>query len=1086
MNVHSKNMIHLSAAELETIDQYCEKFEEQWRQDSSACISSALKECPVDLQPPLMVELLKLDIDYRNKSGHIPTPHEYISQYPDSIHAINEAFGFESDETPSPPLNDLKLVSNYEIDRFHARGGLGEIYVANDKQFDRSVAIKFPRNRTPNSSDQIRLQREAEITGRLKHPGIVPVHAAKDSGDGLPCYVMQFIEGQTLRDAAVEFHSNAVAAQAKNNKFNSWQFRRLLQRFASVCTTVAYAHDQGVIHRDIKPANIMLGKYGETFLLDWGIAKAIGQSLPAEKTSERHSKNSFSDTQMSDTDPSPGETRPGQPIGTPEYASPEQVMGHVEQHGPSSDIYSLGATLYFLLLAKRAVEVDELTNLATASALKKIVPPTAVDETVPDELNAICMTALSFDPSSRYQSANALHDDVERFLADERVSVAKANLTSQIGRWARKNPRWASGLMSGLAVGLLGVSIGAFLLNQKADELSGALTAQHQANADLKLAKDKVDDYANETLESLQTLSDRVVQRWFAKQESLTDSDKEFLNEIIKQYQDFADAQPDLQNARSVKVEGLYRISQIHMLLQNAPEASNCIREIKKLLDPLPNDANEKEMTIVATALFDDGRLDFEQGRVDIGLEKMNQSLLTFQTLCEKFPNEPGHFNLLSKAQSKLGAAYIDVKRTGDAIQLFSAAKATTATLVQLEPENMEFLSSRVAKLSNMGVALSQQNKFDEAIQEFQAVRKFNDEIEQRGLLFSDAYLASGKSTNLISLGQAYYRSKRFEEALNAYELATISCHQLIEAFPGLPNAHFHLARTHQGRSAILRMAKKYELAIEHSRLGANAANKAVQMAPTSNKLLVGRLNLQNQLAMTLSLNRSLDDAEAEYAIAADWAREHWESDRAERNLIRLANTTISLGDVQRAGGKTTEAAASFLSVIQWVSNADSQPTSDRASSVLSDASFKLAMLLVQQSKFEEAVEHIDRSIMFQAGENVLKRSMRAICMAKSDPETNLLTIKELCRSTKNANEYYFLANAAARTARFLSAVDSSDSARAIAVELLEAAYENGFFNSAENRQGVRNDSSFKAMENHEGYADFLKKLENANAAKPN
>jgi serine/threonine protein kinase len=158
--------------------------------------------------------------------------------------------------------------------RFHARGGLGEVLVAKDESLGREVALKVMQS--PPGSDPDRRRRfelEAAITSLLEHPGIVPVYGAGEDEAGRPCYTMRFIQGETLRDAVRPLHD--ARSPVSDTAARGLLFRGLLSRFITVCNTIAYAHSRGVIHRDLKPANIMLGKYGETLVVDWGLAKRI-------------------------------------------------------------------------------------------------------------------------------------------------------------------------------------------------------------------------------------------------------------------------------------------------------------------------------------------------------------------------------------------------------------------------------------------------------------------------------------------------------------------------------------------------------------------------------------------------------------------------------------------------------------------------------------------------------------------------------------------------------------------------------------------------------------------------------------------
>ncbi len=166
----------------------------------------------------------------------------------------------------------LSAVAVYRPQRHHARGGLGEVLTARQEELDRTVALKRIRPDKLHEAARQRFLREAAITGRLQHPGIVPIYGVGRDDDG-PFYTMPLIEGQTLQEAIDGFHKDESLVGDPGGR--GLRLRGLLQRFITVCNTVAYAHDQGVVHRDLKPSNIMLGAYGETLVLDWGLAKRL-------------------------------------------------------------------------------------------------------------------------------------------------------------------------------------------------------------------------------------------------------------------------------------------------------------------------------------------------------------------------------------------------------------------------------------------------------------------------------------------------------------------------------------------------------------------------------------------------------------------------------------------------------------------------------------------------------------------------------------------------------------------------------------------------------------------------------------------
>ena len=221
-----------------------------------------------------------------------------------------------------------------------------------------NCTAKWPSSRSSTSTPTTRSAAgdfvlEAEITGGLEHPGIVPVYGLGAYSDGRPYYAMRFIRGESLKEAIDRFHERtntklpsplarrtAVAGRGPRPRPPvELELRKLLRRFTDVCNAIEYAHSRGVLHRDIKPSNIIVGRHGETLVVDWGLAKATGKSDPS--AAER--------TLMPSPASGSSETLPGSALGTPAFMSPEQAEGHLDRLGPQSDVYSLGATLYCLL-----------------------------------------------------------------------------------------------------------------------------------------------------------------------------------------------------------------------------------------------------------------------------------------------------------------------------------------------------------------------------------------------------------------------------------------------------------------------------------------------------------------------------------------------------------------------------------------------------------------------------------------------------------------------------------------------------------------------------------------------------------------
>jgi serine/threonine-protein kinase len=289
----------------------------------------------------------------------------------------------------------------FRVLRPHAQGGLGAVFVALDTELHREVALKQILDH--HADDPISRQRfllEAEITGGLEHPGVVPVYGLGTYGDGRPYYAMRFIQGDSLKHAIDRFHAD-VGLRTDPVK-RSLELRKLLRRFTDVCNAIAYAHSRGVLHRDIKPGNVIVGKYGETLVVDWGLAKAVGRADPGAVPDER--------TLAPSSSSSLAETLPGSALGTPAYMSPEQAAGELDRLGPRSDDYSLGATLYCLLTGRPPFLGEDAGSILRQVQQGEFPAPRALDPALDRALEAVCLKAMATKPEDRYATPRARAD----------------------------------------------------------------------------------------------------------------------------------------------------------------------------------------------------------------------------------------------------------------------------------------------------------------------------------------------------------------------------------------------------------------------------------------------------------------------------------------------------------------------------------------------------------------------------------------------------------------------------------------------------------------------------------------------------
>lgn len=375
----------------------------------------------------------------------------------------------------------------FRILRPHAKGGLGAVYVAHDEELHREVALKEIQGRhADDPKSRSRFVLEAEITGGLEHPGIVPVYGLGQYADGRPFYAMRFIRGDSLKEAIERFHR--LDQTARDTGEQTVEFRKLLQRFIDVCNAIAYAHSRGVLHRDLKPGNIMLGKYGETLVVDWGLAKPVSQrdeNRSAEEPPLQPASASGS-----------AETLPGSALGTPQYMSPEQAAGRLDLLGPASDVYSLGATLYCLLTGRTPFPDSDVVAVLQKVQRGDFPPPRQVKRGVPPPLEAICLKAMSLKAEQRYESPRELANEVEHWLADEPVMAHREPIRARLGRWGRRHKTLLTASAVLLITAVIALTAGLVLLGRKQAEVvqerNSAQQARDQAEALTKFYEDHV------------------------------------------------------------------------------------------------------------------------------------------------------------------------------------------------------------------------------------------------------------------------------------------------------------------------------------------------------------------------------------------------------------------------------------------------------------------------------------------------------------------------------------------------------------------------------------------------------------------
>lgn len=374
-------------------------------------------------------------------------------------------------EQPQAPPEVGYDSQTAKLIKLHAKGAVGEVYVAFDEQLSREVALKRIRPDLPHSARRFdRFVREAEITAKLQHPCIVPIYDFQHSGDDAH-YTMPLVSGSNLSALISATHKDI---DHQTNRY-SWiaSIRPLLSHFIAVCNAIDYAHSQNVLHRDIKPENIMIGTQGQTIVLDWGCAKDLdvagsdgGPEIEDKELAE-----------ILGVSPKKGMTIAGSVMGTIEFMSPEQAAGDGARVGKRSDIFGLGSTLFNILTNESAIEFSRDGQIDIDQALENVKQGNhrrveQVSAQAPKPLAAICHRAMAFAPEDRYETAGELAREVGAFLAGEPVSVYKETFGDRTLRFIRRHRTAFTTLLGMLLVGFLSLTLVAVNINAQREILA--------------------------------------------------------------------------------------------------------------------------------------------------------------------------------------------------------------------------------------------------------------------------------------------------------------------------------------------------------------------------------------------------------------------------------------------------------------------------------------------------------------------------------------------------------------------------------------------------------------------------------------
>jgi serine/threonine protein kinase len=701
---------------------------------------------------------------------------------------------------PTPPQGQVLLSTTayipdgrdrYMLSRLHATGGIGRVWLARDASLGRDVALKELRpERAGQPALWARFLREAQVTGQLEHPSIVPVYdVGRRPDDQAPFYTMRFVRGRTLAEAARHFHERRGRGEASR-----LELRELLTAFAALCQAVAYAHSRGVLHRDLKPQNVVLGDYGEVVLLDWGLAKVTEQ--PDSDAEADRAPVALAGEGSRDA------TVAGQVLGTPAYMSPEQAEGRLDALDGRTDVYGLGAVLYEVLAGKPPFQGGGTTSMLRRVVHEPPAPPRGAVPEVPRALEAICLRALAKRPADRYSTARALAEDVKRYLADEPVSAYRDPLTTRLARWGRRH-RTSAASLAVLALAALG-------------GLAAVLGVQSQANAKLEaknaeLAEQQAEVEARFAMaqKAIATFHTGVSEDALLKNYQLKELRRKLLKEAAGFYADLEKllAGKTDRKSRQLLAEGYSQLGDLTAKIGDKTEALAVQRKalaLRRELAAAPGAGVEARLD-VARNLRVVGVEQHATGDYSGAMASFDEARALAEGLAAGDPTDTAR-SLLAKCQYNVGAVLSDNGRHPAALAMLRQALATWQKLANANPDATEIQRELANGHQAIAWVLSRAGQPQEGLPARKEALKLRQKLAdanrqvpdlQRELALS--HQALGALLEQIGQGQA---------ALPEYREALAILQHLYSAYPALTQFQSDLALTHHNIGEVLSLTQ--------------------------------------------------------------------------------------------------------------------------------------------------------------------------------------------------------------------------------------------------------------------------------------
>jgi serine/threonine-protein kinase len=822
-------------------------------------------------------------------------------------------------QTQLPTSDPTSPFVRFRKVREHAAGNLGVVYVARDEELNREVALKEIKERNADHlHSRAKFLLEAEVTGGLEHPGIVPVYGLGRYSDGRPFYAMRFIRGRSLLEAVNRFH--AENAHDTDVSRRSLALQGLLRRFTDVCNAVAYAHSRGVLHRDLKPDNVMVGRYGETLVVDWGLAKACGVSGQPELL-EIVDEHLPEEVLRPSTAESAEATQAGSLVGTPAYMSPEQASGRIDLMGPASDIYGLGATLYHVIVGQPPIQAATLGEALQKVRDGEIPRPRSLAPWLDPGLEAICLQAMAAKPDDRYRSARGLAEDLDRWMAGEAVSAYPEPWTRRAWRWAKRHRMSMLAAASVLLMVMVGLAI-AQVIQSQANSALGAKNLELGAkNLELARANRRAEarfDLARDAIGSLKSV---VTQDELLKNEELTGLRNKLLGTVAGFYErldPLLQEQEDAQ-ARTMLAQSYEELGRLIADIGRMPDALAAHEKalaIRRQLNALP-DAGPDEARDLARSLIDVG--DLETSRTIRDEKRWIQVLAEAREIAERL--SATHADVAEYQELIAESLFISGKDRiwfghpwpdKEAMELMSQALAIRERVASSHPE----LESNQRALAQIYYQLGFHSAgarwilaaLDPALRYFRHALAIQERLAKTHPENLDDQLAGADT--LIKIGEQLQEYDQRREALASFGRAQSILNQLAAAHPAVIRIQILQTKCHDVVAQLRQKMGDHNLALEALRANQKILERLAAAHPETPAYRRQQgVNFCNMVAPLAKLSRKVE-ARQSFERAQSILNELLKEIPVDASPMGLGSAFNELGRTASASGWYTDAVA--------------------------------------------------------------------------------------------------------------------------------------------------------------------------------